>query len=282
MVYTLVCYLIACDPLPTILKITAFELVRLLMTRRGLVSIVAFLLVWLLIFRYAIWPASSFLRNNDGDQLLSWVLSKLDAGSLTTWAVPELGVYWFFALWLLPFYSLVVTADQTASDRARGTLRFLHLRATRTDIFFGRFLGQLLILFLFIALTLLSTLAVAVYRDAQTLTPGLQHCAQMLPQLMLVLLPFTALMALMSIVSKSARVALLYAIIAWIVLKILVSVLLHYVPTAVELAWILPGSQLPYLKSLGLQHQPVVYLVPLLQSAVLLVVGWLVVRRINL
>ncbi len=282
MVYTLACSLIDCEPLPNLLKIAGFELVRLLLTRRGLVSIVAFLLVWLLIFRYAIWPASAFLRSNDGDEILGWVLGKLDAGSLTTWAVPELGVYWYFALWLLPLYTLAVTADQTASDRARGTLRFLHLRATRAEIFFGRFLGQLLILFLFIVFTLVSTLAVAIYRDASILPLGLQHCAQILPQLMLVLLPFTALMSLMSILSKSARQAIIYAIIAWVVLRLLVSVITRYVPAATDLAWILPGSQLSELKSIGLLDQPVIVMVPVLQTLFFLAAGWLVARRINL
>lgn len=266
----------------TFLKIAGFELVRLLLTRRGLLFLTAFLLAWLLMFRYAIWPASQFVRNNNGNPLLDWLLSTGNAQSLMAWSIPELGVYWYVALFLLPLFTIFLTADQTASDRSRGTLRFLQLRATRNDIYFGRFFGQLIILFLLVLITVLTTVAVAVYRDPQLVGNGIQELAIIVSQLMLMLTPFVALMALLSIMSKSARLAIIYAIIIWIVLKFGLPFIVSKVPALYFLEWLLPGFQLPLLRSADFMDQSMVYLIPALQSLLLLLLGWFVSRRIDL
>lgn len=266
----------------TFFKIAWFELVRLLLTRRGLLFVVAFLLVWLLILRFGIWPASLFVRNNIGNPLLTWLLESSNTQILTAWSIPELGVFWYAALFLLPIFSISLTADQTASDRARGTLRFLQLRATRGEIYFGRFFGQLIILFLLVLFTVLTTLAVALYRDQQLLISGLEESLIIVPQLMLLLMPFVALMALLSILAKSPRQAIVYAIILWIVFRFGLRFIVGYFPELDFLQWILPGSQLSMLRSAGFLNQQLVYIMPALQSCLLLLLGWFVVRRIDL
>lgn len=266
----------------TFLKIAGFELIRLLLTRRGLLFIAAFLLTWLLMFRYAIWPASQFVRNNTGNPLLEWLLQTGNAQSLTLWSIPELGVYWYAALFMLPLFAIFLTADQTASDRARGTLRFLQLRATRNDIYFGRFFGQLIILLMLVLTTAVTTVAVALYRDPALLSHGINELMIVVPQLMLLLTPFVALMALLSILAKSSRLAIIYAIIIWIVLKIGLPIIMNKFPAVYFIQWLLPGSQLSMLRSADFITQPLVYLIPAGQSMLLLLAGWFVARRIDL
>lgn len=270
----------------TLFHIALYEITRLLQSRRGWLSILAFVLVWAVIFRFAIWPASAFLRRSGDSPFLAWLLDRLNASEVTLWSVPELGVYWYFSIVLLPWFCVVLMADQTASDRARGTLRFLHLRATRWQIYFGRLLGQLLLMLVLILITVLSTLIVAAYHDAAVATPGLQHISKIVPHLMLAIMPFAALMALLSILSGSARQAILIAMIGWIIVSFTLWLLQSRLalPTSVGilLQWVLPGSQLSILRAMQLPLNPVVYWVPLIQTLLLLGAGAWVARRIDL
>ena len=196
--------------------------------------------------------------------------------------MPELAVYWLLGLMLLPFFSVALSADQTASDRSRGTLRFLSLRSTRAQIFFGRYLGQLLLLLIFVGASLLSTLPVALYRDASAIPDWLSLAPAVLLNLLLVLAPYVALMGLVSALARSARQAMLFAIILWVVTWLVVRYLFAYFPQAGFLDWTMPGSQIPYLlRVVGWDAVQFAW-IPLLQTVVLLVVGFLVMQRKDL
>ena len=158
----------------TILVLSRYELSRLFMTRRGLLSLFAFALVWFLILRYAIYGAAQFFMADAPGGLIVSFFNSAIINNLMSWQVPELAVFWVIALYLLPIFCIALTADQTASDRARGTLRLLHLRATRDGIFFGRFIGQLLILLLLILLALMTTVMLVLIRDNSILIPAVK------------------------------------------------------------------------------------------------------------
>lgn len=264
------------------LAIAQCEIVRLFMTRRGWWSIAAFALVWFVIVRMAILPASRFLGGNSDNALLRMLLGEVNLESLATWLIPELSVYWVFCLLFLPLFCIVLTADQIASDLARGTLRFLHLRATRGEIFFGRFLGQMLVQLMFILVTMSTTLALAAYRDPSILGTELDRALIIIINLMIVLLPFTALMALASVLARSGRQAILFAVISLIVVWLALGYLSNYLPDAQLLHWVMPWSQiLPLMRQQAwdtLQLAPI----PLMQTCVLLLVGWMLMRRVNL
>jgi len=266
----------------SLLTIAQFELTRVLFTRRGLVSILAFALIWFVVLRYAIYPASQFLSDDGSNSLIGLVLGEINLGHLAGASVPELAVYWLFTLMLLPFFCITLTADQTASDRARGTLRFLHLRATRSNIFFGRFLGQMYVQILLILVTGLSTLGLSLYRDINLLGTGIEQLLVIAVNLVLVLLPYTALMAMVSILANSARQATVYAIILWIAFLMLIRFVRDFLPDFTLLDWILPGSQITALAQLQQWDTLSLAPVPLIQTGVLLFVGWLITRRIDL
>lgn len=268
--------------MPTFLTLAHFELIRLLFTRRGLLSILAFALIWFLILRYAIFPASRFLAEGAGQLLLELLPGEINLRHLADWIVPELSVYWLFSLLLLPLFCIVLTADQTASDRARGTLRFLHLRATRPAIFFGRFLGQMYIQILIILITGITTFALALYRDSSLLAGGVEQFFVIVLNLALVLLPYTALMAVVSILAKSARQATIYAIILWTVILLAIRFAQSRLAELAVLDWVLPGAQIRSLMQLQHWDTLSVAYVPLIQTAVLLLIGWLIARRIDL
>ena len=253
-------------------------------SRRGWVAVVAFALVWGMLLYYVIFQASRLLavQGGGGSSMVGAVLDFLGMDQLTHWRVPELAVYWLLGLMLLPFYSVALSADQTASDRSRGTLRFLSLRSTRAQIFFGRYLGQLLLLLIFVGASLLSTLPVALYRDASAIPDWLSLAPAVLLNLLLVLAPYVALMGLVSALARSARQAMLFAIILWVVTWLVVRYLFAYFPQAGFLDWTMPGSQIPYLlRVVGWDAVQFAW-IPLLQTVVLLVVGFLVMQRKDL
>lgn len=265
----------------SILSICQFEWSRLFLTRRGWLSIAAFVLIWVLILVTVIAPAARVVTA-ELSGLASVALEAIGLQNLSRWASVEMALYWVISLYLLPLFSIAIAADQTASDKTRGTLRFLALRTTRSQIFFGRFLGQYTIQILLVATTLLSVLALVGYYSADKLTDALQSMPVVFVNLLLVLMPYVALMALLSVIARSARQATLYAIVAWTVISIAIAVIQnHYGPMPI-LDWVLPGSQIGNLLRLDgwetLQLAPV----PLLHTAVLLFAGWLAMRRIDL
>ena len=99
---------------------------------------------------------------------------------------------------------------------------------------------------------------------------------------MIVLLPYVALMALVSVLAKSARQATLYAIILWIVVWFVSRLLMQQLPGLDFLNWVMPSSQLPVLlRTVGwdaLQFAPI----PILQAVVLLFAGWMLMQRRDL
>lgn len=256
-----------------------YELNRLFMTRRGLLSLTAFALVWFLVLRYAIYGAAQFfMADAPGGLIVSFFNSSV-INNLMSWQIPELAVFWVISLYLLPIFCIALTADQTASDRARGTLRLLHLRSTRDDIFFGRFIGQMLILLMLILLALITTVILVILRDDALLIPALRLSVILLVNLMLVLLPYTALMAWVSSMARSARQATLYAVIIWIVCSLVSGWLSSRFPGLWGLDKILPGAQVSSLLQLSGWNTLSLSYIPLIQTIVLLLLGrWMMQR----
>lgn len=259
--------------------IAQYELSRLFMTRRGLLSLLAFALVWFLILRYPIYSASQFFMADGLGGMLASFLNSSIINNLLSWQVPELAVFWVIALYLFPIFCVILTADQTASDRARGTLRLLHLRASRDGIFFGRFVGQLLILMMLIMLALVSTIVLVLLRDSSMLSSALHLSAIILVNLMLVLLPYTALMAWVSSMAKSARQATVYAVIIWIVCSILTGWLSRQFPGLSVLDMVLPGAQVQSLLQLSGWNTLSLAAIPVVQTIVLLFLGRMIMQR---
>lgn len=263
----------------TIFVLARYELSRLFMTRRGLLSLFAFALVWFLILRYAIYGAAQFFMADAPGGLIVSFFNSTIINNLMSWQVPELAVFWVITLYLLPIFCIALTADQTASDRARGTLRLLHLRASRDGIFFGRFIGQLLILLLLILLALFTTVLLVLIRDNSMLIPAVRLSLILAVNLMLVLLPYTALMAWVSSMARSARQATLYAIIIWIVFSIFTGWLSSQYPGLWGLDKVLPGAQISELLQLsGWDTLSLAYL-PIVQTIVLLGLGRFMMQR---
>lgn len=262
--------------------IARHELDKLFTTRRGWVSLLGFGLVWVFAVLSLIRLVASKVRETQTEQIIASSLDQYGLKALGEWPTPELGLYWFVALYLLPLFALIVCADQTASDKARRTLRYLGLRANREQIFFGRFFGQLIIQFLLVLVTLISVVALIAWTDADQLDLAMQRAPILIVNLSLVLLPYVALMALTSVIAKSARQATIFAVIGLIVISVLIAVVQNNFGSFPWLDWVLPGSQISSLLSLSNWDTMRLAHIPIIHTVFLLVLGWWAMRRVAL
>jgi hypothetical protein len=260
--------------------ISQFELKRGFATRRGILSLVTFAVVWCVILLYPLRYVVELLVQEKGLTRDAGFFDFIGLGSLQQWPIPEFGVFWHFALLIFPMLSITLAADQTCSDRERGTLRFLIVRSSRDSVFFGRFAGVMAIQALLVSATALSTLALVLYRDAALFSSALPDLLVVTLNLILAVLPFTAMMAALSAKVKSARQATVWAILIWTFLASIIGGFAYYLPTLTFLKLLVPGYQLSDLAELsGWQTLQLAY-VPLLQSLILLALGrWIMARQ---
>jgi hypothetical protein len=263
-----------------LLLICQFELNRRFATRKGLLSLVTFAVVWYFILLYPLRFAAGLAMQEQGLNHHLSIFDFIGLGSSQHWSIPEFDVFWQLALIIFPILSITLAADQTCSDRERGTLRFILLRSSRDRIFFGRFAGVMLIQALLISATAFSTLALVLSRDASLFFSAMPDLLALIVNLVLIVLPFTAMMAALSVQVKSARQASLWAILIWTFMAGIISGLAYYVPGLDFLKLLIPGYQLTEVAQLsGWQTLQLAY-IPLLQSLVLLALGrWIMTRQ---
>lgn len=256
-----------------------FELRRLWQTRSGLMTLAATIVIWALLFRYAIVPAADLIASRGFTDFIAGLFGNSGLQQLGRWPAPELAVYWFFSLLLLPLFSLFFTANQLCSDLERGTLRFLTLRSSRSSIVLGRFAGQMLVQGCLITLTLIATLALVAWRSGG-LSFAIGNAAfVILLNLLLVLAPFTAIMSVFSALVRSAKLAVSLAIVTLGLGFALLSWFIFYFPDFLFLLGYLPGAQVMQLLPQHGWQTLQLALLPLTQSAVLLTLASILVNR---
>ena len=264
-----------------LMKIAQFELVRLFLTKRGLLAVAAFTICWLLVLRYPIGQAVSIVSSPEMAELAKQVFGAIGLSKLLQWPEAELAMYWLIALYSFPIFCLFLCSDQIVGDKHRGTLRFLTLRATRSEILFGRFFGQILILAALLVVTLFATLVVMAFRDVTLLSAGINRGAIILCYLLITVMPFVALMTLINTFASSARLAIVLAVLFFAVGNIIVSVLVWQLPVFSLLDYMFPGVQI---SDVAGQNSTVFNSVgiPVIQSAVLLFIAQRIFVRSSL
>lgn len=251
----------------------------MLVTRRGLISLTALSLVWALLLILIIQKAPALIA---GSSTFGSLFGSEKILSLSRWTVPELGAHWALALYLFPLCSVMLSADQTASDKSRGTLKLLSLHTSRSSIFLGRFFGLMLVQGIIITLTLAATLVVVAIRDTAQLADALNHAGYIWINLIVVIMPYTALMALLSLLARSGMQAINYAAILWIGSYIAALWLSNKFPQAVLLKQLLPGAQISALLSHSQWQSFDLLLLPVVQSLAYLALGLIIISRIDL
>ena len=179
-------------------QLARFELSKRFKSRSGIIALIAFILVWSILLVYPIKEASNIIMQPSFKEFIASLFGPNTLSELFNWQVPEFAMFWVAAIYLFPMFSIFISADQFSSDRNRGTLRFISLRVSRSSLFFGRFIGQVFIQAILIVITLIATIILAVSREANLLLPAIYTSAIVFINLLIVVLPYTATMALIS------------------------------------------------------------------------------------
>lgn len=261
--------------------ITLFELTRLFGSKRGLIVLSSFSLIWFLILYYIIGSATEFISTNTFQSLAKQIFGELNLLPLLEWELPELSIYWLVSAYILSFFVLIFTCDQTCSDRERGTLRFILLRSSRTELLYGRFLGQLLIISILISITLIASLVFASFNHQEISFNSISLSFIILLKLIVITLPFIASMSLINVFVSSAKMSLVVYSLLYIGVAILIKLLSHFVFDVSFLFYVIPGEQIENV--IGFEANSFNnYGIPIIQSIAYLLFAQLVFRRVSL
>lgn len=204
--------------------------------------------------------------------------SQLNLDYLLQWAYSEVAVYWLFAIFIFPFIAVLMTSDQTASDATRGTIRFLLLRTSRNQLLFGRFIGQLIIISILIALTMFAAFAMGVWREPSSALTAIPQLLLVASNLVLVCLPFIALMALFNSWIQSSKLSVVFTIILLPIVTGIISWLSGHIPVLEHLLMAIPGVQLTdTVQMASFQYSSIT--IPLVQTAAYLGLAQFVLTR---
>ena len=253
--------------------ISRFEILRLFASPRGWFALTAFVIIWYVLLRYPIFQASAGIQDPEIQRILGGIFGMAGMYNILNWPLPELSAYWVMCVVLLPICTLFFAADQTCSDRSRGTLRFLMLRTSRDSLFFGRFLGQMLIQSILISLSIAATLAMAWWRLGSLSAGALEAAVIMVINLVIIIAPYTALMAMCSVLVKSSRMAISLAVVGSGIVLGLLGWAAWYLPVLQELMAYVPSAQIPQVLSQHGWSTLQFSGLPLAQTAVFLLIG---------
>ncbi len=258
-----------------------FELIRLFLTKRGMIALAAFATVWFIILYYFVSSSIDIVSSGTFQDIAKQLFGALGLADLLNWPVPELAIYWLIAAYLFPSFALFSASDQTCSDRTRGTLRFISLRATRTEIILGRFLGQVLITKILISVTIVATVLMAGYRDISLLGQGGYQATKLFIDLSIIVLPFIALMTLLNSFLRSSKMAIVVCTLIFGLGPFIISILAYKIPIAEKLNYIFPGGQVADL--LGNSELAIGnYSLPIIQSIFFLIIANIIMKRTSL
>lgn len=255
------------------------ELLKSFANPRGLFVTPVFTVIWILILLYPIRISAEAMTSPDSASLFMVVLSFLGLETLQDWLLSEFAIYWVVALYLFPTFSLVSAADQMISDRNRGGLRFLTLRCSRGQLFFGRFVGQILIQSVLICITLVITYSLFLFNNSQYWLEGLSLLPLIFFHILLVTAPFVALMSLLSITVDSVRMSTLIAFMILALGGLLINYFASYLPFLAMLEIWIPGGQI---YSMAQSHPTIAWGAlahPLMQTFGFLLLGYAIFKR---
>lgn len=254
------------------IDLALFELKRLFFSPRGWLTLAVYSLVWGLLFYYIVSRGAETLNSPEFERMAHSVLGELGISELYNWPMPELSVFWILAIYLFPFLCITFSADQTVSDRERGTLRYLLSRVSRQQILLGRFMGKILLMALLSAITFVAALVYGALHNSESLGAAIPQALFLWLHLMLALIPYIAFMTLLNTLLRSARSVLLFTVLSMGLMTVLFSFLVWWQPWLEFISYIQPGNDLMQLyaipgKLIQGYWQPVLQVILFLGSA---------------
>lgn len=188
-----------------------------LSSARGLLFLIFFALAW----GWVLWKLAGGLGEQlatpQGSFLLAWMFDS-GVAQLFQDRPPTLAAYFVVGATLTPFFMILASCDQTASDIGTRHIRYLIPRVGRAEIFVSRLVGAaILVTFAQLAAGIAATIIAVVAHGGGDFSTGaiVGYGAAVTARLILYSLPFVALMSLVSAGMGSIGLALLVGLGAW-------------------------------------------------------------------
>ncbi|TLU61350.1 hypothetical protein FE810_15170 [Thalassotalea litorea] len=250
---------------------------RVFVTGSGRLTLLTFFGAWVLLFHYPIRTAVDLIANSSDAAVIRSVLGDFGFKQLLQWPVAELSVFWFAAMLLLPFTCVLLSSDQFASDRQRGTIKFYLLRTRRSEFILGRFIGYASFFTMLLMGLVLITLIYSNWRDPELFQLGLYQGMNTFFFLVVWMLPFMALTNFLNVLMPTGKKVILVLMLMYIVLPFIDYIALAQWQINLQFSWLLPG--LGIFSTMGEQGPELGNLIkPAWQSAIYLGLSLLLFR----
>ncbi|MFV0543666.1 MAG: hypothetical protein ACK5L8_08275 [Marinicella pacifica] len=264
----------------TLKKIVSHDLYYALRSARGVLFLVFFAVFWLWIFTKFGHVDTGWLKSPDSSFILAWLFDAKTAQSLFTERHPGFSLYYLIAINTAPFFVLFAASDQTANDIGGQYLRFLLPRCLRSEIYLGRFIGAVLLVWMaYAVVTLLAMFWVVMFNNA-SLTNVFMDALWMIVCLAVYAVPFIAMMSLSSALVGSAALSALLGIGFYFIVTIIVSIMgFQSDQLADAVSYILPNTMKSELLLFEFGGLLKAVIVNGIYTAVYLYAGWMIFSR---
>jgi len=216
---------------------------------RGLLFLVFFGLVW----GWLLWK----LAGGWGERLASpqagFLLSQMFDSTVAQMfqdRPPTLAAYFLVAAMLTPYFSILASCDQTATDIGTRHIRFLIPRVGRAEIFVSRLVGaSIVMVFAQVAAGIAATIIACVVHGGAEITTGaiVGYGVQVTCLLIVYSLPMVALMSLVSAGMGSIGLALLVGLGGYVLLSVALGLMPLEGAAKTISSFVMPSGLKPYL-----------------------------------
>ena len=222
-----------------LLLYTKQEITRLFRRRRGLTVLVLFSILWTLVMTGPMKWIS--------DQTMTLPTDAVPLEAVSNWSSVTMAAVWSLGLFIFPLVPLLLCTDLLVSDLQRGTVRFLLLRTTRTDLVLGRFLGQTINLTVLVYLGM--TITIFLFNHWGIINPLEDILSFVIcgANFLILCLPMLGMVTLFSTFATKPLRVMLWCVLFWSA----ASIAIWFAPSPFGimdwLSYLIPGHQLDHL-----------------------------------
>lgn len=259
--------------------IALFDLRHSLFRLKGLVFVIPFFFFWYWVLKFLLEHGGESLVNPQSIALLSFIYRPEIAQILLILHPPTLSMFFIVTLGSLPLFAMLSGNDQLASDSGHQTFRFFLTRATRLEIYAGRFISSYSLTAIAVIITAILTAIISLHSDPHGFTEIAGYTLHITALSLLYLLPLVAFMSAVSAMMSSGLSTLLMSMILYVFLLALGGYLQAKTGLAISLV---PGGVKNYLFDIK-PHDLQYAVIMLLAYAVIYAgFGWWIFRRRNI
>lgn len=262
-----------------ILRLCWFDLRYSLLSLKGLIFLVPFILFWYPLLHLTYANLSTLLARREILAFAGHFFDPAVVNKLLIENPPSLSLYFLFALSMLPFFAVLAGMDQFASDLGSGYFRLIGNRCRRGEIFIARYLSMLVLMIAAITAASLAAGMVSALKDQYPLAGVIAYLVRICCMLYLYAAALLAYMTIISSICSSAMGALFLGAVSYLLILFII-LLVNGSGTAGEiLPYLLPSALKPDLMLINGQSSLIAMAALILYAVSYNWLGWQIFKR---